>query len=160
MGTKMQKIESRSYSSSILQARKLWKITTSCGARGPSHNPHLRPAQQQHSLSSMSVVVLGTLSQILSQRCLLLAERKDVRQGPASAFLTSTSAAASASQPIESFEKKVHPHHQTGLVQYDTLKSLFEFGARGPKSFFLLRGSRYYSSDSVFFTFRCPFSKL
>ena len=137
MGTKMQKIESRSYSSSILQARKLWKITTSCGARGPSHNPHLRPAQQQHSLSSMSVVVLGTLSQILSQRCLLLAERKDVRQGPASAFLTSTSAAASASQPIESFEKKfiLIIRHQTGLVQYDTLQSLFEFGARAPKSF-------------------------
>ena len=64
MGTKMQKIESRSYSSSILQARKLWKITTSCGARGPSHNPHLRPAQQ-HSLSS-TPVVLGHLSQILS----------------------------------------------------------------------------------------------
>ena len=39
MGTKMQKIESRSYSSSILQARKLWKITTSCGARGPSPDP-------------------------------------------------------------------------------------------------------------------------
>ena len=36
MGTKMQKIESRRQ---LLQARKLWKITTSCGARGPSPDP-------------------------------------------------------------------------------------------------------------------------
>ena len=91
MGTKMQKIESRSYSSSILQARKLWKITTSCGARGPSHNPHLRPAQHHHSLYSAVAAVWSCwvlflrFSAIAST--LSAAQRKDVRQGPTSISL-------------------------------------------------------------------------
>ena len=125
MGTKMQKIESRSQLASSIAARsskrenfgKLQqavgpgdRLTTPiCGQH--STTTHYTQQQQQYGRAGSSF----SDSQLQLALCLLLSERTSGRGRPASAFLTTSTAAAS--QPIESVERKkvfIRLHKVTG----------------------------------------------